>query len=80
MRSRLLPLPARGGPAEFGDLGRMVAVRCPQELAHIVQRRLGAWLASLAGPHHSSERAKLRDLRAAERPIVRLVPLQLLFI
>jgi hypothetical protein len=28
---------------EFGELGRMVAVRCPRELAHIVQRAGGVW-------------------------------------
>jgi hypothetical protein len=28
---------------EFDMLGGMVAVRCPKELAHIVQRASGAW-------------------------------------
>ena len=36
-------LPARIGPAEFAEFGRMVAVRCPQELAHILQRAGGVW-------------------------------------
>ena len=36
-----LPLPFRIGPVEFGELGRMVAVRCPKEFAHIVQRAGG---------------------------------------
>ena len=43
MRSPPPPLPARIGPVEFGELGRMVAVRCPKELAHIVQRAGGVW-------------------------------------
>ena len=37
------PLPARVGPVEFGELGRMVAVRCPKELAHILKRAGGVW-------------------------------------
>ena len=37
------PLPARIGPVEFAMLGRMVAVRCPRELAHIMQRAGGVW-------------------------------------
>jgi hypothetical protein len=43
MRSPPPPLPARIGPAEFGELGRMVAVRCPKELAHILKRAGGVW-------------------------------------
>jgi hypothetical protein len=52
MRSPPPPLPARIGPVEFGELGRMVAVRCPKELAQhpaACRWRLGAWFASLAG-------------------------------
>ena len=37
------PLPARIGPVEFAELGRMVAVRCPQDFAHILQRAGGVW-------------------------------------
>jgi hypothetical protein len=37
------PLPACIGPVEFDTLSRMVAVRCPKELAHIVQRAGGVW-------------------------------------
>ena len=37
------PLPARVGPAEFSEFGRMVAVHCPAEFAHIVQRAGGVW-------------------------------------
>jgi hypothetical protein len=40
----LPPLPDRIGPAEFTELDRrMVAVRCPRKLAHIVERAGGAW-------------------------------------
>ena len=37
------PLPARIGPCEIAELGRMVAIRCPRELAHILQRAGGEW-------------------------------------
>jgi hypothetical protein len=37
------PLPARIGPVEFTEFGRMVAVRCPQDFAHILQRAGGVW-------------------------------------
>ena len=42
-RALALPCPARIGPVEFATLGRMVAVRCPRELAHIMQRAGGVW-------------------------------------
>jgi hypothetical protein len=38
-----LPLPTRVGPAEFAEFGRMVAIRCPQDFAHILQRAGGVW-------------------------------------
>jgi hypothetical protein len=37
------PLPVRIGPAEFSELGGMVAVRCPREFAHILRRAGGVW-------------------------------------
>jgi hypothetical protein len=37
------PLPARIGPVEFAKFGRMVAVRCPREFAHILERAGGMW-------------------------------------
>jgi hypothetical protein len=37
------PLPARIGPVEFAVFGRLVAVRCPQDFAHILQRAGGVW-------------------------------------
>ena len=39
----LPPLPARVGPAEFGELGRLVAVRAPRELDDIFRRAGGTW-------------------------------------
>jgi hypothetical protein len=36
-------LPARIGPAEFSMLGGMVAVRCPADLAPLVQKAGGIW-------------------------------------
>ena len=31
-------IPARIGPAEFSTFGAMVAVRCPSDLDHLMQR------------------------------------------
>ena len=39
----LPPLPVRVGPAEFGELGRLVAVRAPRELDDIFRRAGGTW-------------------------------------
>lgn len=36
-------IPDRIGPVEFGTLGRMVTVRCPSDLAPLVQAAGGAW-------------------------------------
>ena len=36
-------LPSHIGPCEFSLLGRLVAVRCPKELAHILQRAGAIW-------------------------------------
>jgi len=43
MRSPPPPLPDHVGPCEFGELGRMVAVRCPRELTHILRRAGAVW-------------------------------------
>jgi hypothetical protein len=43
MRRSPPPLPDRTGPVEFTEFGRLVAVRCPQEHAHIVERAGGVW-------------------------------------
>jgi hypothetical protein len=37
------PQPHRIGPVEFAEFGRMVAVRRPQDFAHILQRAGGLW-------------------------------------
>jgi hypothetical protein len=41
-------IPARIGPCEFGMLGGMVAVRCPSDLAPLMQRAGGMWEPVLA--------------------------------
>jgi hypothetical protein len=41
--SSLRPLPARIGPVEFGEFGRLVAVRCPHELDHLMRKAGGEW-------------------------------------
>jgi hypothetical protein len=44
-------IPARIGPVEFGELGRLIAVRCPHDFDHLMRKPVanGARLASLAG-------------------------------
>jgi hypothetical protein len=37
------PLPFQIGPVVFTEFGRLVAIRCPQEHAHIVRRAGGVW-------------------------------------
>ncbi len=39
----LAELPARIGPAEFSTLGGMMAVRCPRDLAPLMQKAGGQW-------------------------------------
>jgi hypothetical protein len=41
MARRPEPLPARIGPCEFSELGRLVTVRCPRELADVMRRAGG---------------------------------------
>jgi hypothetical protein len=36
-------LPVRIGPVEFGELGAMVAVRCPHEFDPLMRRAGGMW-------------------------------------
>jgi hypothetical protein len=38
-----LDLPAHVGPCELSELGKLVAVRCPAELAHILRRAGAVW-------------------------------------
>jgi hypothetical protein len=42
-RYRRANIPTRIGPAEFGTLGAMVAVRCPSDLDPVMQRAGGLW-------------------------------------
>jgi hypothetical protein len=37
------PLPSHIGPVEFGMLGRMVALRCPEDFVPILLRAGAAW-------------------------------------
>jgi hypothetical protein len=44
MANRPLPdLPARIGPCEFGELGAMIAVRCPHEYDAVMLAAGGQW-------------------------------------
>jgi hypothetical protein len=38
-----LALPARIGPVEFGELGRLIAVRCPHDFDHLMRKAGGQW-------------------------------------
>ena len=35
-------IPARIGPVEFGELGGMIAVRCPHDFDHLMRGRAGS--------------------------------------
>ena len=37
------PPPSRTGPAEFAEFRRLMAIRCPQDFAHNLQRAGGMW-------------------------------------
>jgi hypothetical protein len=43
MAQRPIDIPDHIGPCEFGTLGNQIAVRCPEELAHILQRAGAVW-------------------------------------
>jgi hypothetical protein len=43
MAQRAIDIPDHVGPCEFGQLGKLIAVRCPKELAHILQRAGATW-------------------------------------
>lgn len=36
-------VPARIGPVEFGELGAMIAVRCPSDCAPVMRKANGLW-------------------------------------
>jgi hypothetical protein len=38
-----LDLPARIGPVKFGNLGALVAIRCPTEFDDVMRRAGGEW-------------------------------------
>jgi hypothetical protein len=38
-----IDIPSHIGPCEFGLLGKQIAIRCPKELAHILQRAGAIW-------------------------------------
>jgi hypothetical protein len=39
----LSDLPTHVGPCDIGLLGKQIAVQCPKELAHILQRAGAVW-------------------------------------
>jgi hypothetical protein len=39
----LPPLPVRVGPVEFGQFGKLVAIRAPREMDSLFRRAGGAW-------------------------------------
>ena len=43
MQTPLSPLPSHIGPAEFGELGQWIAIRCPMDLAPIMRKSGGIW-------------------------------------
>jgi hypothetical protein len=43
MAQRAIEVPKQIGPCQFGELGAMIAVRCPVELAHILRRAGAIW-------------------------------------
>jgi hypothetical protein len=73
------PLPFQIGPTEFSEAGRLVAVRCPRELAHILRRAgaiwepdTGRWLV-----RRSRIASVVRALEAASDPLFRRVGISL---
>ena len=73
------PLPTRIGPVEFAEFGRMVAVRCPQDFAHILQRAGGVWEpgSRLLAGGASADRSVIRTLQRATDPLFRRAGLTL---
>jgi len=43
LAARVIDLPAHVGPCELSTLGKLIAVRCPAELAHILRRAGAVW-------------------------------------
>jgi hypothetical protein len=75
----VITVPARIGPAEFGTLGRLVAVRCPSDLAPLMRRAGGQW--EPGSRRWLIERRRIgpliRTLRRETDPLFRLAGLDL---
>lgn len=67
------PLPLRIGPCEFGELGAMVAIRCPSEFAPLLRKAGGLW--EPGSRRWLVERQRIntliRNLRRATDPLFR---------
>jgi hypothetical protein len=61
----LPPLPACVGPAEFGELGRLVAVRAPRELDDIFRQAGGMFGAGITALAYRAPPHRAGDPRAA---------------
>lgn len=68
-----LPLPARIGPAELVPFGRMVAVRCPEDLSPLLRKAGAMW--EPGGKRWLVHRSRLgpliRNLRRETDPLFR---------
>jgi hypothetical protein len=66
-------LPSRIGPAEFGTVGAMVAIRCPHDLAPLMRQAGGIWEPGgrrwLIEPRRMGP--LIRNLRRATDPLFR---------
>jgi hypothetical protein len=69
----------RVGPCEFGELGAMVTVRCPQDYDPLMRQAGGVW--EPGSRRWLIERRRIgplvRNLRAATDPLFRRVGLDL---
>jgi hypothetical protein len=69
----------RVGPCEFGELGAMVAIRCPQDFDPILRQAGGVW--EPGSRRWLIERRRIgplvRNLRRATDPLFRRVGLDL---
>lgn len=43
MARRAIDVPAQIGPCQFGELGAMVAVRCPHDYDNVMRKAGGMW-------------------------------------
>ena len=74
-----MPVPARVGPCELGELGAMVTVRCPQDYDPLMRQAGGVWEPGVR--RWLIERRRIgplvRNLRRATDPLFRRVGLDL---